>query len=207
MYKLFFSPGACSLAPHIVLHELKVEHEAIRVDLSKPLNARDPEFLKANPRGQVPVLVDGDIAIREGAAIMIHLADKHQSPLLPREGLARAKALEWLCWGNASLHPAYGRTFWIKRNFPEAQQELMLSVARGNIQALWDDADKHLGQSEYLAGDQVTLGDILMTVIAGWNPENYKFGPNAMRVIEEIRQRPSFSHATAMEQGDQKKVA
>ena len=85
-YTLYYMPGACSMAVHVVLNELgqEVTLENAKAD-PKPAG-----FLKANPRGQVPVLVDGDLVVREGAAIMIYLLDKHTSPLLPRSGKERA---------------------------------------------------------------------------------------------------------------------
>ena len=93
-YKLFYSPGACSMAVHIALNECGQAVELVNAELHGA--ARNPEFVKANPRGQVPVLVDNGQIIREGAAQMIYLLDKHNSPLLPRSGPERARALEWL---------------------------------------------------------------------------------------------------------------
>ncbi|MBY0408155.1 MAG: glutathione S-transferase, partial [Rickettsiales bacterium] len=110
MYQLYYSPGACSLAIHVTLLELGVPFKANKIDLSKGEN-RTPEFLKLNPRGSVPVLLDGDQIIREGAAQLLYLLDKHKSPLLPASGPERATALEWLMFANATLHPVYSRGF------------------------------------------------------------------------------------------------
>src|SRR5580704_1768796 len=93
MYKLYYSPGACSMAVHVALNECNQPVTLEKINIREP---RSPEFLKINPRGQVPVLMDDDLTIREGAAILIYLLEKHQSPLLPKSGKERAVALECL---------------------------------------------------------------------------------------------------------------
>src|ERR1700722_18808355 len=115
MYKLYYSPGACSMAIHVMLNECNQPVTLEKIEISKG-QGQTPEFLKINPRGQVPVLVDGDKVLREGAAILMYLADKHQSPLLPKSGKEHTDAVEWLMFCNASLHPAYGRTFFLMKN-------------------------------------------------------------------------------------------
>src|SRR6185437_11868836 len=126
MYKLYFAPGACSMAVHVALLECNQQVTLEKVDIFSG-QQRTPEFLKINPRGQVPVLVDDDLVIREGAAMLIHILEKHQSPLLPKRGRDRTMALQWLMFCNATLHPAYGRAFFLKRNGPDdsTKNELM----------------------------------------------------------------------------------
>ncbi|MBP7253287.1 MAG: glutathione S-transferase family protein [Alphaproteobacteria bacterium] len=202
MYKLFYSPGACSLAVHVALKECGAPFEAINTSISEGKN-KTAEFLKINPRGQVPVLMDGETPIREGGAILTYLLDKEKSPLLPSGGLPRAAALEWLMWCNASLHPAYSRIFWLNRVVQdEAQKKSLLSAARDVINSYWDEAEARLGKQAFLAVEQCTIGDILLTVIADWNgwlPEPIKFGPNVSRVLRAVSQRPAYQKALAAE--------
>jgi glutathione S-transferase len=209
MYTLFFSPGACSMAVHVALNECGQAVELVNAELHGA--QRNPEFLKANPRGQVPVLVEDGKVIREGAAQMIYVLDKHENPLLPKTGFARAAALEWLCWGNATLHPAYSRLFGAKRvSSDEAVQNAVAASAITSIQKLWDDTEAHLATSKYLAGDTVTIGDILMTVIANWNTYfegQINLGPNVKRVLKEIIARPSYQKALKAEQVEYKVAA
>jgi len=211
MYKLYYSPGACSKAPHIALHETGAEHEAIRVQLHNPAGP-DKNLLAANPRLQVPVLDDGGQIIREGAAILIYILDKEQSPLLPATGTERGRALEWLCWCNASLHPAYGAAFAAPNVYKnKSTQDDILAMMHGKIQKMWDDADAHLAKNKYLAGSDLTIGDILMTVIGQWKVPGFGDnqpvpGPNVQRVFKDVISRPSWAAATAMEEG-QKKAA
>lgn len=211
MYKLYISPGACSKAPHILLHEIGAEHQAIAVQLHAP-SGPDQNLLAVNPRHQVPVLDDDGLIVREGAAIQIYLCDKHPSPLLPQSGEARAHALEWLCFFNASMHPAYGIAFSAKNIYGEGPvATTILEKIQGKIQRQWDDVESHLAKNKYLAGDNLTAGDILMTVIGQWNPSSFakpvNKGPNIARVMNEIMSRPSWKQATAMEEAAKKQAA
>jgi len=209
MYKLFFSPGACSMAVHIALLECGQTPELVNAELHSA--TRNPEFLKLTSRGQVPLLVEDGFVIREGAAQMIYLLDKFKSPLMPQAGQARATALEWLLWGNATMHPAYSRAFGAKRvSDDKAVQDAVLVSAITGIQKLWDDVEAHLAQSKYLAGDQVTMGDILMAVIANWSGNfegRIKIGPNVKRVLRDVIARPAYQQALASEQVEYKAAA
>ena len=80
------------MAVHIALNEC---NQPVKLEKSDPAN-KTAEFLKYNPRGQVPVLIDDGMVIREGAAILIHILEKHNSPLMPKSGKERTAALEWL---------------------------------------------------------------------------------------------------------------
>jgi glutathione S-transferase len=206
MYTLYYSPGACSMAIHILLREMGVPFEAVETSIQSG-KTQSPAFLKLNPRGQVPLLVDADanIAIREGGAIITYLCDKHQSPLLPQSGAARGKALEWLMWCNATLHPAYSRCFWLSRNVQdEAVKMQLLTQAMQQVQTLWNEADERLASNAFLAGAECTAADILLCVIANWNgyfPEAMqpKLGANVRRVIQQMIARPAYQAALAAE--------
>ncbi len=203
MYKLYYSPGACSMAVHVILNELNVPFEAI----NQKDKLKDPEFLKLNPRGQIPLLIADGEPVKEGAAIITWLLDTHdkEGKLLPKFGLARAKALEWLMWGNASLHPASGRMFWLNKvNLDDKTKEELKKLFLEQINALWQEAEARLGKTKYLAGDQPTAGDILMTVIANWGLAAP--GPNVKRVLKDISNRPAYQKALAAE-GVQYKAA
>ncbi len=211
MYQLYYSPGACSMAPHVLLNELGVPFEAKKVALMEG-EGQKPEFLKINPRGQVPVLVDDGQVIREGAAIMIHLMEKHNSPMLPKSGKERDVALEWLCFGNASMHPAYARGFFIWKNIEDkAAQEKAFKVVFQGINKLWAEVDAQLAKTPYVCGNSITAADILITVIANWGayfpPGSVTLGSNVTRLIKEISSRPSYKKALTTEQVEYKAAA
>lgn len=202
MYTLYYKPGACSMAVHVVLNELGVPFKAInQTDL------KDPEFMKLNPRGQVPLLVVDGEPVKEGAALITWLLDEHKSPLLPTSGLERAKALEWLMWCNASLHPACSRIFGLSKMGLDAEiTETLNKAFSAQVQVLWDEAEVRLGTTKYLAGDSVTAADILLTVIANWGLPR-TLGPNVKRLIAEISRRPSYQKALQAEGVEYKAAA
>lgn len=210
MYQLYYSPGACSMAVHVILNELNVPYTAHKVSISNGDN-RKPEFLKLNPRGQVPVLVDGDQVIREGAAMILDLLEKHNSPLLPRSGKERAVALEWLMFANATLHPAYSKAFFIMKNVTDkGQQEQLFKVALQQINSLWAELDARLAKSKYICGDKLTSADILCTVFANWGssfPAQPTLGANVKRLIKEISTMPSYQKALKAEEVEYKAAA
>lgn len=200
-YKLFYKPGACSMAVHVILNELNVPFEAIKQD-----DLKAPEFLKINPRGQVPLLLVGDEPVKEGGAIITWLLDTHENDLMPQSGIARAKALEWLMWCNASLHPACSRIFGLsKMDLDDATKEKLTPLLMNAVQALWDEAEARLAKTAYLAGDKITAADILLAVIANWGVG--KPGANVKRVLKDVIARPAYQKTLAAEQVEYKAAA
>lgn len=203
MYKLYYKPGACSMAVHVVLNELNVPFEAVnQTDL------KDPEFLKLNPRGQIPLLIVDGEPVKEGAALIAWLIDEHGSDLLPESGLDRAKALEWLMWCNSTLHPACSKMFWLSKQdtLDAATKETLGKMFTTQLQSLWDEADARLAKTKYLAGDNVTAADILLTVIANWGlPAT--LGTNVKRVLKDISARPAYQKALQAEGVEYKAAA
>ena len=109
--KLFFAPGACSFVPHAMLELAEVAFEPSMVKLHKG-EQRSPEYLALNPRGQVPVLVDGDEVVTQIVAILLYLDEKMpMAGILPPAGLERARALQVLAWMNNTVHPTFTHVF------------------------------------------------------------------------------------------------
>jgi len=207
MYKLYYSPGACSMSIHVALNECNQPVTLEKLDMAAGQN-RTPDFLKINPRGQVPVLMDGDQIIREGAAILMHVLEKHNSPLLPKSGTARTEAIEWLMFANATLHPAYARVFFLKKN--GMTEGPLMESAVGMINKLWAEVDQRLATHKYICGDHMTVADILLTVIANWShnvPSPVTLGANTKRLIKEISNRPAYQKAMQAEQVEYKAAA
>lgn len=210
MYQLYYSPGACSLAIHALLLELGQKVELINTSLTEGKN-RDAAFLKLNPRGQVPVLVDDGFAIREGGAIITYLLDKHQSPMLPKSGKERALALEWLMFANSTLHPAYSRVFFINRQCQdEAAKQQLLAVAVAAIDKLWAEIEERLSAQPYLCGKDCSAADILVAVIANWQawvPLPITIGKKTKHMLESVAKRSAFQKALAAEGVEYKAAA
>jgi glutathione S-transferase len=191
------------MAIHIVLNELGQEVKLENVSGDQ----RPPEFLKINPRGQVPVLVQDDLVMREGAAILIHLMEKHNNPILTRSGKEHEAMLEWLMFCNATLHPAYGKAFFARRNFTGDVQDQVLMVAVEQINKLWKDVENRLENSPYLAGENCTAADILLTVIANWSsnvPKPIQMGPKTRELFKKVVARPAYQKALATEKVEYK---
>jgi len=109
--KLYFGPGACSFVPHTLLEATGAPFEPVLVKLHKQEN-QGPDYKAFNPRGQVPVLVDGNEVITQIMAIVTYLDDKFpQCHFLPREPLARARVMETLAWMNNTVHPTFTHVF------------------------------------------------------------------------------------------------
>jgi glutathione S-transferase len=210
MYTLYYSPGACSMAIHVVLNELGVPFKLENASISDGKN-RTEEFLRLNPRGAVPVLVEEGKPLTEGAAILLHLVEKHGSGLMPKSGWERAKAMEALMFCNATLHPAYGRAFFVKKSTQDEAAKKQLNTVTGQaIQKIWEEVEVKLASQPYLCGKECTVADILLTVIANWSnmlPVPITFGPKTKQLFRSVIARPAYKKALEAEQVEYKVAA
>src|SRR4029079_7924275 len=111
MTKLYYGPGACSLASHIALEEAGIPYETERLILANG-DQRKPEYLKINPRGRVPTLVVDDKVLTENMAILTYVGGGYpQAGLWPRTTWDQATAVSHLAWFADTVHPAYGHIF------------------------------------------------------------------------------------------------
>lgn len=201
MYKLYYLPGACSLSMLTVIHELDLPVEIV--------NKNDaPEFETLNPVGTVPVLIDGDEVLREGAAVMLHLLEQNNSPMLPASGPARRQAIQSIMFANATMHPAYSKLFFIANQMTDgpAKDEAYAAAAKG-VSELWKVVDDQVGNKPFLDGDQISAADIMLTVYSRWgayHPIDIEIGPNAQRMIDAALNMPSFQRAVADEEAQSK---
>ena len=116
--KLYYFPGACALASHIVLEWTGAPYEAVKLDRAA---LKSPEFLKLNPNGAVPLLVDGDFVLSQNAAILFYLAERSpQARLLGDTPRARAEVMRWFGLLNSDVHPAFKPIFAPQRYLPES---------------------------------------------------------------------------------------
>lgn len=105
--KLFYAPGACSLASHIALEEAGADFEAVRIDTAGG-EQRTPDYLKINPKGRVPALADGDFVVTENPAILRYVAVTHpEAGLWPADPRGEARCAEWLAFLSSGVHPSY----------------------------------------------------------------------------------------------------
>ena len=167
--KLFYTPGACSLSPHIVLHELGLPFTLEAVDLKTKKTESGADFTAINPKGYVPALQldDGEV-LTEGAAIVQYLADKHApGTLAPFAGtVERARLNGHLNFISAELHKAFG-PFFNPALAPEAREAAVANVGRK-----LDVVEGTLADGRpYLTGPDFTVADAYLYVVLSWAPK------------------------------------
>ena len=203
--KLFFAPGACSFVPHAMLELAEVAFEPQMVKLHKG-EQRSPEYLALNPRGQVPVLVDGDEVVTQIVAILLYLDEKlPMAGILPPTGLERARALQVLTWMNNTVHPTFTHVF-MPQKFTD-EEAAQLAIKRfavegyrgllGEIEALAANAAPWLAGERPGALDAYALTLLRWGGIAGIDPTGFaatwdlvqRFAalPAVARVVERER--------------------
>jgi len=198
MPKLYFSPGACSLSPHIVLSEIGEKFETEKVDLKTKKTAKGEDFLKVNPKGQVPTLItdEGQI-LTEGVAIVQYLADQHpEKNLLPKtETWERYKAIEWLNYISTEIHKGMGLLFAADRMVtqPQGNEELKKSAKEG-MNKKFDYLSEHLKKNQFVLGNQFSAADAYLFTLLGWHQflkiDLTKY-PILMGYMEKIKSRPA----------------
>ncbi len=161
--KLYYMPGACPLATHIVLEWIGQPYEIEAVAREK---LKQPEFLALNPVGSVPVLTDGDLVLTQSAAILEYLAEKHpETKLLPDTIEARAETRRWLGFVNADLHKTFGVVFG-KASFVSdtSCQEQLAAGGKAKAAQLFAIIDKQLEGKEWVTGSRSVVDPYLYTV-------------------------------------------
>ncbi len=150
--KLYSKPGACSTADHIAL---QWTGQPFEVELLTAERMKAPEFLKINPTGAVPALVDGDFVLTQNAAIMGYIADSFPQARLAGDGSPRqrAEATRWLCFVNSDLHPAFVPLFSPAKFLADASQhDALKATARTRLRGLYEQAERQLAGRDWLAG-------------------------------------------------------
>ena len=197
--KLYYSPGACSLSPHIVLHELGGQFDVERVDVATKTTESGGDFRAINPKGYVPALQmrDGQV-LTEGSAIVQFLADINGARhLAPEPGtLARARLQESLNFIAAELHKAFAPLFHGASG--DAREAAVANVGRK-----LDLVEAQLGDGRsHLLGDSFSVADAYLFVVASWTaPTGIGLDrwPRLAAFVERVRRRPSVVAAMAAE--------
>jgi glutathione S-transferase len=199
MPKLYFSPGACSLSPHIALREAGLSFEMEQVDLAKKTTKSGGDFLKVNAKGQVPTLVlDSGETLTEGPAIVQYIADQApKAGLAPANGThARYHLQEWLNFVTSELHKGFSPLF--GATTPDAYKQ----IVKDRLATRFDILEKHLAGNKYLLGDQFSVADGYAFTILGWGKYHnidYAKWPNMQAYIDRIAARPKVQEALKAE--------
>ena len=209
MITLHYYPSNASFAPHVLLHELGLPFQLQLVDRTQGAH-KSPDYLKLNPNGLIPVLVDGDLVLYETAAILMHLADTHpQAQLAPALGTAeRAQYYKWMLWLSNTMQAMVIHYFYPQRMVAEGNAEAALQVKAQAEQRLGDclvqlDALLAGHRGPWLLGDAYSAADPLAFMLCRWTrgcksrpARDYPpIGPYLQRMME----RPAVQQAVAAE--------
>lgn len=165
--KLFYGRGACSLAAHIVLHEIGGKFEVEQVDLKTKQTAGGADYTKINPKGYVPALqLDNGEVLTENVAVLTYLSEVNpQTKLAPSgEPQARYRLLEWLGFISSEIHKSFSPLF--SPTTPDAYKATLHEKIKLRIGYV----DAHLASRQYLFGDRFSVADAYLFVILNWSP-------------------------------------
>lgn len=197
--KLYYSPGACSLSPHIALHEAGLQHELVKVDLRAKKLENGDDYLKINPKGQVPALMlDNGELVTEGPVIVQMIADKAAAKSLApaADSPERYKLQEWLTYINGELHKNIGPLF------NPALSDDAKGVFKDRAMGKFKYVDGQLAGKDYLMGKQFTVADGYLFVMLTW-AERMKFDLSGLSNLKAyhalVAARPGVQAALKME--------
>lgn len=210
MMQLYFSPGTACLAPHFLLEELGLPFELVLVDTSKNEHQQET-YLKLNPKGKIPLLVDGDLYLSESAAICLHLADKYAkdtkyhyfSPALGSS--ARAHLYKWMLYLSNTLQAELMTYFYPERQLqaPELAAQLKDS-AENRVAGMLSFIDDSLSTSggHYLLGEQLSIADLFLFMLGRWTRSMQKPArayPHLGPYMDRLFQRHAISNTLISE--------
>ena len=196
--KLYYSPGACSLSPHIALLEAGLPYDLVKVDLRAKKLENGDDFLKVNPKGQVPVLVlDSGEMVTEGPVIVQMIADKAGKNLAPaRDSADRYKLLEWLNFITTELHKSFGPMF-----SPVLADEAK-AFFKDRVMGKFKYVDSQLAGRDYLMGSHFTVADGYLFTMLSW-ADRMKFDlsemPHLLAYKARVGARPKVQEALTKE--------
>lgn len=169
---LYYWPGACSLAAHIVLEESGIPFRAERVDFASGAQ-RSPQYRAINPKGRVPALEENGIVLTENPAILAKLGrlavPTPGEPMWPDEGPATDRCAEWASWLASTVHVTFAHVSRVERyaDSPEARAEVSLKGAE-SCRPLWDEIERALQGREWIIDDRYSVIDAYLQVFWNW---------------------------------------
>ncbi|MBK4716784.1 MULTISPECIES: glutathione transferase GstA [Tenebrionibacter/Tenebrionicola group] len=197
--KLYYSPGACSLSPHIILRESGLDFSLVKVDLAAKRTEHGDNFLDINPKGQVPTLqLDDSTLLTEGVAIVQYIADSvpDRQLLAPAGSLTRYHTLEWMNYIATELHKGFTPLF--RANTPEEYKTLSRETLEQKIRYV----DEKLSDNPWLMGTRFTIADAYLFTVLRW-AQALKLDINGLKNIKrfmaQMQERPAVKAATAAE--------
>jgi glutathione S-transferase len=191
--KLYGFPGTRAQRALWGLHEVDADFEYVSVNLLEGEHKR-PEFLRLNPAGKVPVLVDGDRVIPESAAIVLYLAEKYpEKALLPEDLEERAQVYRWMLFAVTELEQPLWRM--TRHSFlypPDKRLPADIELAREDFRSMAAILEKHLEGRQFIVGDKLTVADCVTVYLIDWANEVHLVDgfPRLQAYLERLYARP-----------------
>ena len=204
MYTLYYSPGTASMVVHLALLEIGAPHRLVRLDFSKD-EQRSPDYLRLNPRGQVPTLVIDGEPYFESAALLMILAERHpEAKLAPPPGSPlRPDWYQWIAFLTNSLGPAYRSWFYPPDLGSAEHPPFVREALRTRIEDSWSVVDAHLAErGPYMLGAGFSGVDLLALMYMRWSrnmPKPVTEWPALKRLAGLLRARPSWQRMYEIE--------
>jgi glutathione S-transferase len=198
--KLYYSPGACSLAPHIALAEIGLPYQTAKVDLRKHATEDGSDFYAINPKGYVPLLeLDDGTRISEVAVILQYVADRDPGKIAPSYGtIERYRVMEWLNFIATELHKQ-ASPLWYPTT-PDATKDAQMTKLAARTEYI----AKTLASQPYLTGTSFTIADAYLFTILNWAPTlKFNVPPALAEFQARVAARPGV-HRALVEEGIKK---
>lgn len=199
--KLYYKPGACSMAAHIILNELDIEFELEQTDTGAGTTESGRNFAEVNPNGYVPALeIPEDVVITENPAILQYLGDlKAERNLVPaRDSFERIRLQELLNYLSSELHKSYGAFFSGTELDAEDRKTAETKIARrvGTLESRLADGRLHLLGNDFSVADAYAFVVLNWSNFIGFELDQW---PNVVRFVERVSNRPSVVKAMTTE--------
>jgi glutathione S-transferase len=197
--KLYFSPGACSLSPNIVLREAGLPFDLVRIDMKTKKTPDGADFLALNPKGYIPALqLDNDQVLTEGVAIVQYVADlKPESKLAPANGtFERSRLQETLNFISTEIHKGFSPLF------NSALPDDVKAIFKTKLLHRLGEVATTLDQHDYLLGSQFTVADAYLFTVLGWAKHfaiDLNQWPSIAKFYERVGARPAVKAAIEAE--------
>ena len=204
MYTLYYSPGTASMVVHLALLEIGAPHRLQRVDFSRD-EQQGAEYLRVNPRGQVPALVVDGRAYFESAALLMLLAERHpEAKLAPPVGSPRrGEWYQWIAFFASSVAPLYRQWFYPADLGSPEHPPFVRDALRQKIEDAWSLVDAHLAANgPYMLGGEFSGVDLQALMYMRWSrnmPKPVTAWPALKAFADRMRQRPSWKRMYEVE--------
>ena len=201
---LYYYPGNASLLPHMVLRELAVPFELRLVDRAAEAQ-RDPAYLRINPNGLIPALIDGDIVLYEAAAIVLHLMERFPAAGLspPPGSAARAQLLKWMVHLSNTPQAQFMAWFYPEKFTADAGcLDAVKQGARVRLERMFEIIAGQLGAGPYLLGEQLSAADLFLFMLVRWSrdmPRPARAWPALAAHAARVWARPAVRQAFTAE--------